>query len=262
MKTMKIFTLIICLQILNFAQTNVLAQGVGDSAPDFTLNTVNGNEFTLSDHAGKVIFLFFFGYSCPHCLANGNNTETGIYDAFKDNSDFVALGIDTWDGNKSGVENFINQTGITYPVAMTGSSVQSLYSTTYDRIIVIDQSGTIQFKATSNATSGVVSDAKQVIESLLTTTSTNVFGSIGQSLNIYPIPAKESIFIENLDARIEYANFEILNMSGQIIRSNNLNYLGSGETIELPLNELDGGIYILRLNSEQNTYTRRFIVTK
>ena len=261
MKTTKISILILSLHFLCFMQINALGQGVGASAPDFTLSTVSGDEFTLSDHTGKVVFLFFFGYACSHCLANGNNTETGIYDAFESNSDFVALGIDTWDGSKSGVENFINQTGITYPVAMNGSSVQSSYSTTYDRIIVIDQSGTIQFKATSNATSSVVSDAKQVIESLLTTTSTNHFGNKEQSLRIYPIPAKESIFIDNPDAQIKYSNFEILNLSGQIILSSDLNYMEPGEAIELPLNGLDSGIYLLRLNSEKNSYTKRFIVT-
>ena len=261
MKTMRISILILSLHFLGFMHISTLAQGVGDSAPDFTLNTVTGGEFTLSDHTGKVVFLFFFGYACPHCLANGNNTETGIYDVFESNSDFVALGIDTWDGSKSGVENFISQTGITYPVAMNGSSVQSSYSTTYDRIIVIDQGGTIQFKATSNATSSVVSDAKQVIESLLTTTSTNDLGSKVQSLKIYPIPAKESIFIENPDARIKYSNFEIMNLSGQIVLSSDLNHIEPGEAIELPLNGLDNGVYLLRLNNEKNSYTKRFIVT-
>ena len=36
---------------------------VGDAAPDFTLETLEGNEITLSDFQGKVVFVNFFGYS-------------------------------------------------------------------------------------------------------------------------------------------------------------------------------------------------------
>ncbi len=34
---------------------------VGDPAPDFTLMDIDGFEYTLSDHAGKVVFLNFMG---------------------------------------------------------------------------------------------------------------------------------------------------------------------------------------------------------
>jgi hypothetical protein len=50
---------------------------------------------------------------------------------------------------------------------MDGSSVQSAYSTTYDRIIVVDQGGVIRYKATANATSSVVNEAKAVIITFL-----------------------------------------------------------------------------------------------
>ncbi|MFQ6093801.1 MAG: redoxin domain-containing protein [bacterium] len=36
---------------------------VGDPAPDFTLTDLDSNSVSLSDYAGLVIFLSFFGYS-------------------------------------------------------------------------------------------------------------------------------------------------------------------------------------------------------
>ncbi len=40
-----------------------LTAGVGDPAPDFTLNRLDGGTFKLSDYKGKVIYLFFVGYN-------------------------------------------------------------------------------------------------------------------------------------------------------------------------------------------------------
>lgn len=145
----------------------VYGQDVGSSAPDFTLSTDEGSSFKLSDQKGKVVFIFFFGYACPHCLGNGNNTETGIYNVYKSNNDFVAIGIDTWNGNASGVANFKSSTGLTYPLCYEGSQVVTEYKTTYDRIVVIDKDGIIQYKSSANSTSDVVKTASNVIMPLL-----------------------------------------------------------------------------------------------
>jgi len=39
------------------------AAGVGDPAPDFTLQKLSGGDFTISEHTGKVIFIFWMGYN-------------------------------------------------------------------------------------------------------------------------------------------------------------------------------------------------------
>lgn len=41
---------------------------IGDTAPDFTLQDGNGNDWTLSDHRGKVVVLMFYpGDDTPVC---------------------------------------------------------------------------------------------------------------------------------------------------------------------------------------------------
>jgi peroxiredoxin len=49
----------IFLLILNFS---IFAQGVGTQAPDFTHNTLDHGQISLSDYQGKVVYLFFFGW--------------------------------------------------------------------------------------------------------------------------------------------------------------------------------------------------------
>ena len=242
-------------------ELTVHGQEVGDPAPDFTLTTVSGSQFKLSDNSGKVVFMFLFGYACPHCLANGNNTETGIYDFYEGNANFVAIGIDTWDGSKSGVENFISQTGITYPAALNGSSVQSLYSTTYDRIIVVDQNGIIKYKATSNATAAVVSDAKQVIDGLLTLTAVEDVKHENEFFKVFPVPAQENIYLENISNEFNYNVINIISSSGKVVISKKIAQQDSNGTISLPIKHLSEGIYIVQLVSSEKIQARRIIIT-
>jgi peroxiredoxin len=260
-KDMKTKTIIIsAITLINsLFYSMALGQNVGDNAPDFTLSTVSGSSFTLSENTGKVVFLFLFGYGCPHCLANGNNTETGIYSEFKNNENFVALGIDTWDGNQSSVENFISQTGITYPVAMDGSSVQSAYSTTYDRIIVVDQGGVIRYKATANATSSVVNEAKAVINNLFTTTSIANPVENSEDFKVFPVPAKETLYIENSTANLKNATFNIVNLNGSLAKQITSANDENGK-LKIPVNSLISGVYILQMITRGQVHSKKIII--
>ena len=102
------------------------AQNLGSAAPDFTLEKLDGGSFTLSEQSEKIVFIFFFGNSCSHCLANGPNTQTDIYELYKDNPNFVAVGIDTWNGNASAVQSYKSTTGIEYPLLLNGSALEAI----------------------------------------------------------------------------------------------------------------------------------------
>lgn len=48
---------------LMFMAVPLMAQNVGDPAPNFSYNALGGGQITLSDHQGKVVYIFFFGFN-------------------------------------------------------------------------------------------------------------------------------------------------------------------------------------------------------
>jgi len=127
------------------------SQNVGQPAPDFTLISLENQQLTLSEMEGKVVYLFFFGVNCPHCRDNGPVTENVIYQEFKDNNNFVALGLDTWNTSAASVNNFKNTTGISYTLLLNArQSLVDYYgnASDYDRSVVIAADGTIAYQGT------------------------------------------------------------------------------------------------------------------
>ena len=52
---------IIVLSILTIYST-LLGQGVGNPAPNFTYNTLDHGQLSLSDYDGKIIYSFFYAW--------------------------------------------------------------------------------------------------------------------------------------------------------------------------------------------------------
>ncbi len=51
------------ISLILIAASLTLAQNVGQPAPDFTLTDTNGNTHSLSDYRGKIVYIYWFGYS-------------------------------------------------------------------------------------------------------------------------------------------------------------------------------------------------------
>lgn len=123
----------------------------GETAPDFTYTSLENEQVTLSGLQGSVVYIFFFGANCPHCRSNGPVTENEIYQKFKDNPDFMAIGLDTWNTSAGSVTNFKNTTGISYTLLLNArQSLIDYYGNTsdYDRSVVIASDGTIAYQGT------------------------------------------------------------------------------------------------------------------
>ena len=90
---------------------------VGDVAPDFTLSSTDGTEFTLSAHRGKVVMLQFTASWCGICRGEMPHIESRIWQAHKDDADFVLVGVDREEPREV-VEEYTAKLGTTYPMLL------------------------------------------------------------------------------------------------------------------------------------------------
>lgn len=80
--------------------------------------------------------------------------------------------------------------------------------------------------------------------------------SAAADFNVYPNPATDAVTIEHTS--IENAQYSIYSISGQEVLSGELNETALSTTIDL--NELQPGMYLLKVNSGDEIYTERIIV--
>ena len=237
----------------------VAAQEEGETAPDFTVGLLDGGTFTLSDHTGKVVFIFFFGNSCPSCIGIGPTIESNIHRAYSSQQDFVAVGLDTWDNSsgESSVSNFQSQTGITFPLAIKAGSVAINYSTTYDRLMVIGPDGVIRHKGTVAASNDVTA-AKSTIDTYLATSAPAGQDS-GTTFRVYPQPARDRIHVFPGSGFTGTDRVRLYSISGRLVWEKIVTDPGRGSII-VPAENLSGGVYVLEITGGAKTARKKVLI--
>lgn len=64
---------------------------IGQDMPDFTVTTMEGEEFSSADLKGKIVLINFFATWCGPCRAELPFVKSKIWDKYKDNDKFVLL---------------------------------------------------------------------------------------------------------------------------------------------------------------------------
>jgi peroxiredoxin len=75
--------------------------------------TEEGKQLKVSDYAGKVVVLNIWGAWCPPCRVEAPQLQK-VWDGYQD-KDVQVLGIDVRDDDRSFPEDFMRDTGLTYP---------------------------------------------------------------------------------------------------------------------------------------------------
>ncbi|RMF92604.1 MAG: TlpA family protein disulfide reductase, partial [Candidatus Schekmanbacteria bacterium] len=97
---------------------------VNSIAPDFSLKDLNGNEFRLSDHNGKVRIIDFWATWCPPCRMEIPDFQT-LHNKYSEKG-FVMIGV-SLDDSSDIVKKFVNKYQVTYPIVMGNEEVVNLY---------------------------------------------------------------------------------------------------------------------------------------
>ncbi|WP_054955991.1 TlpA family protein disulfide reductase [Paenibacillus dakarensis] len=118
---------------------------IGNRAPQFTLETKDGEPVKLSDYAGQTVFLNFWASWCPPCKVEMPYMQD-FYEEYKD-KDMVILSVNMahLEKNSDDASAFLDEVGVTFPVAYDSRGVVTdqyqivAYPTTY----VINAQGVI-----------------------------------------------------------------------------------------------------------------------
>ena len=119
-------------------------------AINFTLYDQYGNSHTLSDYAGRTVFLNFWATWCPPCRNELPDIQK-LYEEYQamEDPDVVILGIAApgygREQDEAGIAEFLEENGYTYPVLMDpGGKVLLEYGiTSYPTTYMIDADGNL-----------------------------------------------------------------------------------------------------------------------
>ena len=120
------------------------APEVGKRAPDFQLNTLDGQSVSLSDLKGKPVLVNFWQIRCPPCAYEMPYLQQ-IYDEWQRNG-LVLLAINIVESS-SQAEEFMQSQGLAFPVLLdSDGNIAQRYNIRYiPTTFFIDKDGIIKY---------------------------------------------------------------------------------------------------------------------
>lgn len=110
-------------------------------ALDFTITTLQGEGFTLSEQAGKVTFINFWATWCPPCVGELPEIQKLYEDYSADDVAFLMISVQE---ELETVQGFLDDNGYSFPVAIDDGTVSALYPTNgIPFTVVINKDGKI-----------------------------------------------------------------------------------------------------------------------
>lgn len=121
--------------------------GIGDLAPELTLETLDGKEISLSDFKGKHVMISFWATWCPGCRAE-IPAKKQLYADLQGEVEILAVNLTESERSESDVEQFVKEQGIAFPVLLDPESeaARAFHVLAVPTSYLIDSSGVIQYK--------------------------------------------------------------------------------------------------------------------
>ncbi|MCB0290566.1 MAG: T9SS type A sorting domain-containing protein [Calditrichaeota bacterium] len=176
--------------------------------------------------------------------------------------------MDLWDGTLANVTSFRNLTGISYPLCLQGGSVGSLYQSTYDRGLVVDQSGILRYKGTGLVATNL-GEITTMIENLLSPAAIEPGDLPVENYQLsqnYPNPFNPTTRIRFTLAEAAPVRITVYDSRGKEV-STLLNQRMNAGTHELSWNgrdrqgqEVGSGVYIYRMESNGFQEAKKMIL--
>ncbi len=123
--------------------------GVGPtlgSTPDFTVRTLDGEPLAARDLRGRVAVVNFWATWCPPCRIEIPALQS-LHEDYAEEG-LVVLGISTDVGGVGAVRPFLEERGVTYPVALADNTVRRAFGgiTALPTTFIVDREGVIRHR--------------------------------------------------------------------------------------------------------------------
>lgn len=92
-------------------------------------------------------------------------------------------------------------------------------------------------------------------------TSTSIKGMVNNRFLIYPNPAKERLVIEFSQKVNSQYQIELLDLSGKVLISDKIE-CSKANRIRLPVSDLQQGVYIVKIHNDQDSESKRIVITR
>ncbi|MER3473114.1 MAG: hypothetical protein C4335_03585 [Armatimonadota bacterium] len=117
--------------------------GEGSTAPNVTLNLLNGETKTLHDYKGKVVVIDFWATWCAPCRFTMPKMIQFYNRHRNENVELIGLAVDVT--SPAEIEAFVKEMGVNYPIAVDSdaSAKQAFQIKSLPTLFVIDKEGTI-----------------------------------------------------------------------------------------------------------------------
>ncbi|MCA5005098.1 TlpA family protein disulfide reductase [Sphingobacterium sp. WQ 366] len=148
------------------------------TAPDFTLEDLNGQKVSLSDLKGKIVILDFWATWCSPCIQSFPGMQASI-EKYKDDDRIKFIFVNTWESDinpQEKVKTFLKNNNYLFNVLFDNSNTPvNAIATSYGvrgipHKVVIDQNGFIRFESSGSSSNinSIVSEMSAKIELILT----------------------------------------------------------------------------------------------
>jgi peroxiredoxin len=115
---------------------------IGNLAPDFTLQTINGQSITLNESRGKTVLLNFWVNSCPACVDEMPYFQTVFDEQAQDG--LVVLAINCGESSQT-VKSIVDNLKLTFPMLLDpDGKVCTAYKHGAPTTFLIDSNGIIR----------------------------------------------------------------------------------------------------------------------
>lgn len=122
---------------------------LGETAPDFELETLEGETAKLSDYRGKKVILNFWTTWCPPCRAEMPHMQD-YYDqkAKEDNVEILAVNLTSADHGMEKITSFVSEYGLAFPILLDAEGdMGAVYqAVTIPTSYILDTEGRVQNK--------------------------------------------------------------------------------------------------------------------